>query len=157
MKRESKAIEAKVGTGDQNGAVVFLAEDDDEMRALVSGALRDAGYRVVEATDGGEMLQLVRDAVFDEVEKPDLVVMDVRMPMRTGLWLLRVIRRAEWDVPVILMTAFGDRGVRDEAAELESVFLDKPFDVEELRATVRNIQLERARSRSDGVSPPPDA
>ena len=156
MKRESKAIETKVPAGDLNSAVVFLAEDDDEMRALVAGALRDSGYRVVEAMDGGEMLQMVRDAVYDDIEKPDLIVMDVRMPMRSGLWLLRTIRRTRWDVPVIIMTAFGDRAVRDEAAAFDAVFVDKPFDVDDLRTTVTNIHLKRAGGRSGGFSQPRD-
>ena len=130
--------------------VVFLAEDDAAMRELVASALRDVGYRVIEASDGREMLRMIQDAIFDKIQKPDVVVMDVRMPMRTGLWLLRVIRRARWDVPVILMTAFGDRTVREEAEAFDvSAVFDKPFDVDELLAAVVKLQLEFAGCRSD--------
>jgi len=130
-------------------SVVFLAEDDTAMRELVASVLRDAGYYVIEASDGGEMLQMIRDAIVDDIEKPDVIIMDVRMPLHTGLALLGVIRRARWNVPVILMTAFGDRAVREEAEALDvSAFFEKPFDVDELRAAVVKLQLE-FRSRPD--------
>jgi two-component system response regulator (stage 0 sporulation protein F) len=130
-------------------SVVFLAEDDRAMRELVATVFRDAGYYVIEASDGGEMLQLIRDAIFDDIVKPDVIIMDVRMPLHTGLWLLGVIRRARWSVPVILMTAFGDRAVRQAAEAFDvAAFFDKPFDVDELRAAVAKLQLEFG-SRSD--------
>lgn len=124
------------------------------MRVLVVAALEDAGYRVVEATDGAYMVELVRDAVFGDREKPDLIVLDVQMPKRTGLWILRTIRHtAEWDVPVIVMTAFADPAVREEVAALRSMLFDKPLDLDELGAAARKLRLDRAggAESSDGA------
>ena len=66
--------------------------------------------------------------------KIDLIVTDLRMPVVTGLAILRGLRAAHCEVPVILMTAFGDDAVRRDAAELGATFLDKPFAMSALRA-----------------------
>ena len=121
-------------------ARVFLAEDDDEMRALLCGALRQDGYEVVEARDGGEMLEQVRIAYQNAEDAPDVIVMDVRMPKLSGLGLLSAIRRARWSTPVILITGFGDSVLHEQARSLgATVVFDKPFDLDDLRTAVLNV------------------
>lgn len=121
--------------------LVFLAEDDDELRALLSETLQSEGLDVTEASDGSHMLQLLRDAILGDIKRPGLVVMDVRMPRRSGVWLLEVIRRAHWSTPVLLITGFADPSVLEAADRLGARVLEKPFNVDVLQAAVRDTRF----------------
>jgi DNA-binding response OmpR family regulator len=123
-----------------------VAEDDPEMRALVAQCLRLDAHDVVEIENGARLLvRIGRQYRSSEPEQRiDLLVTDLRMPIVTGLAILRGLRAAHCSTPVILMTAFGDDAIRREAAELGAVLLDKPFAMSELRAAVRSL-LEGAR------------
>jgi two-component system, response regulator, stage 0 sporulation protein F len=117
---------------------VLLAEDDAEMRHLMAWALRHDGYDVLEATDGDEAMTLLgtietKDA---RLGLPDLIVSDVRMPGYSGLEMLERLRRENAKVPVILVTAFGDWATHAQAERLGAQVLDKPFDLDDLRALV---------------------
>jgi DNA-binding NtrC family response regulator len=81
----------------------------------------------------------------EPAEKLDLVVTDVRMPIITGLAILKGLRDAHCATPVILMTAFGDEATKREAEALDAVLFDKPFKLEVLRQTVRDL-LARAKA-----------
>ena len=134
-----------VSTGNQPACVV-VAEDDPEMRSLVAQCLRRDSYDVFEVGDGARLLvRIGRQYRLDAPEpKIDLVVTDLRMPVVTGLAILRGLRAAHRTTPVILMTAFGDEAVRHEAVGLGAVLLDKPFSMAELRATALRL-LNRTR------------
>lgn len=118
-------------------ACIVVAEDDPEMRTIVAECLRRDSHDVSELADGARLL--VRIAGQYRSREParriDLIVTDLRMPVVTGLAILRGLRAAHCTTPVILMTAFGDEQVRREAAELGAALLDKPFAMAELRAT----------------------
>jgi CheY-like chemotaxis protein len=119
---------------------ILLAEDDAEMRRVVSDWLGREGYDVIEVNDGGQLLlRLVRELhgrmVWDDAI--DLILTDVRMPGRNGLDVIESLRTALRETPVIVMTAFGDRETRALAAKLRAVLLDKPFRREELVTVVR--------------------
>jgi DNA-binding response OmpR family regulator len=117
------------------------------MRRVVADTLRDDGYDVVELTDGGRLLVDVAARIKGggDGDSVDLIVSDIRMPVCTGLQILEMLRQAHWDTPVILMTAFGDKETRKRAEELLAVLFDKPFDMDDLRATIINL-LARDRS-----------
>jgi DNA-binding response OmpR family regulator len=120
---------------------VLIAEDDPEMRRLVVDALRKDKYDVVEETDGGRLLVRIA-AIYTfatTVDPFDLIVSDVRMPVCTGLDILKGLRDAKWDTPVILMTAFGDDETRARAHKLGALLFDKPFTMSALRAKVREL------------------
>ncbi len=115
---------------------VLVAEDDREMRTLLVGALRRAGFRVVEAADG----QQLRDRALDPVAgPPDAIVTDHRMPRMTGIDALALIRRQYPELPAIVTTAFGESETHEQARALNARVLDKPFDLDELLAMVRDI------------------
>jgi CheY-like chemotaxis protein len=119
---------------------VMVAEDDPEMRRLVADTLRKDGYEVVEVPDGGRMLVRVTDECFrSSMHTIDLIVSDVRMPVCSGLEIVRAIRDSGWTVPVILMTAFGDDETRDRATGMNALLFDKPFDLDDLRSAVFSL------------------
>ena len=122
-------------------ARVVVAEDDHEMRELVSESLRRDAYDVLTVGDGaGLLVRIGRQYRICEPEPQiDLVVTDLRMPVVTGLEILRGLRAARCPTPVILMTAFGDDHVRREATELGAVLLDKPFAMAALRAIAGDL------------------
>jgi two-component system, response regulator, stage 0 sporulation protein F len=117
---------------------ILVAEDDPDMRALVASALRQGGYDVVEAGNGMEAIAHIAPTVWTKRDGFKAIVSDVCMPDLTGLDLLAALRCTRFDTPVILMTAFGDEEVRAEARSLgATAMLDKPFNVDELRAAVQ--------------------
>jgi DNA-binding response OmpR family regulator len=128
-------------------AHIVVAEDDPEMRGLVAQSLRRDSHDVYEVGDGARLLVRIgrQYRVHEPEDRIDLIVTDLRMPLITGVAILRGLRAAHCPTPVILMTAFGDDEVRREAAELGAVLLDKPFAMAELRARALEL-LERARS-----------
>jgi len=118
---------------------ILLAEDDAEMRALVSGDLRRAGYGVVECADGAALLRRLNGVLGTEGLGVDLVVADVRMPGLTGLEVLERLRGADPFTPYIVVTAFGSRETRLAAARLGAIaVLDKPFEIRDLLRLVED-------------------
>jgi len=121
---------------------ILLAEDDAPLRELIATALRADGYEVVEAGDGLELLAHVESALSAKDHGFDawVIVADINMPGLTGLDVLAILRCAAVDAPVLLMTAFGDKETRLEAAELgAAAILDKPFDLECLRTALARV------------------
>lgn len=109
---------------------VLVAEDDDELRDLLQGALQRRSIEVVSVENGGDALTYL-DIAFKQPETyraPDLVVSDVRMPQCCGLDLLSYA--AMWRVPTILITGFGSPELHREAEQCGAVrCVDKPFDI----------------------------
>jgi CheY-like chemotaxis protein len=122
---------------------VLLVEDDPEMRELMALALRGDGYEVREAADGLEALRLLGA---EENPGIDLVVSDVRMPGCSGLEMLQRLRGRPSQIPVVLVTAFGDRETHARARRLGAALLDKPFELNDLRELV----FEALEPRSPG-------
>lgn len=118
---------------------VLVAEDDEALRTLVCEALTRDGYQVTGVEDGNALhLGLILDGV-GRGALPDLIVTDQRMPGRSGLDVLETMRRHGWETPVVLMTAFGDTGTHARARALgRCTVIDKPFDLDDLRAAVRS-------------------
>lgn len=120
---------------------VLLAEDDTEMRRLLASVLRKHRYEVVEAADGKELIDRVSESI-DEGYPLDFIVTDVRMPRLTGTQVMRLMERAGVDVPVIVITAFGDHATRIEAYYYGAVaVLDKPFEIDTFMDEVRRLKL----------------
>ncbi|MCX4244318.1 response regulator transcription factor [Paraliomyxa miuraensis] len=115
-----------------SGSCVLVAEDDPNLRRLISWHLRREGHEVIEARDGNDALQLLARHALRGTHLT-AIVMDVRMPGHTGLSILRNLRDAASTTPVVLITAFGDDKTHQRAAELGArAVLDKPFAMETL-------------------------
>lgn len=124
---------------------VLVAEDDDDMRRLVVEALQKDGYDVGAVPDGGRLLvALGRELLGHGEVGTDLLIADVRMPVCSGLQIVRKLRGARCLVPVILMTAFGDEAIREHAKTLGAMLFDKPFEIGDLRTAAAILLRRRA-------------
>jgi DNA-binding response OmpR family regulator len=120
---------------------VLVAEDDADMRRLVTEALLKDGYDVSCVSDGGRLLVTLAQEFAERggTDLADLIVSDIRMPICTGMQILEQLRAAHWRIPVILMTAFGDAATRLHAQTLGAVIFDKPFDLDDLRTAAASL------------------
>lgn len=126
---------------------VLLAEDDPAFRTTMSLILGGDGYEVVEVADGSGVLDELVHSLSDEssLRSFDVIITDVRMPGFSGMDVLRAVRGLPEAPPVILMTAFGNKETHREAHRLGALtVLDKPFDLDDLRAAVADALGRRA-------------
>jgi DNA-binding response OmpR family regulator len=111
---------------------ILLIEDESGIVEFVRKALLAQGHQVDVSGDGpeGEHRALTRDV--------DLVILDRMLPGREGVEVLRGIRAAKPDLPVIMLTALGEVGAKVEALDAGATdYMTKPFSVDELLARVR--------------------
>jgi two-component system phosphate regulon response regulator PhoB len=138
------------------GGRILLAEDNEAMRSLLVGALREEGHEVTAVENGTSLLRLLNRGpqIPAAADTPfDLIVSDLRMPGPNGLDVLALMRPTWPRVPVILITAFGDEEVYGRASRLGlSEVIDKPFDVEMLLLRVREA-LGRAVAGAEADAP----
>lgn len=115
---------------ERKSAVVLIAEDDQEMRSLLSDELYDLGLSIREAADGDEALRSVLDT------RPALILTDLRMPAG-GLDYLARLRTFAPGVPLVLITSFGDHQTKADALALGvDAYFDKPVRLSELKEAV---------------------
>jgi response regulator NasT len=131
---------------------ILLAEDETIIRLDLRALLERAGYEVVaEARDGEEAVAFARS------EQPDLAVMDVKMPRLDGIEAARRILE-ERPIPIVMLTAFGQRELVDRAAEAGVYgYLVKPFREQDVvpaieTARARHDELMAARAEADSLS-----
>ncbi|MCO5384521.1 response regulator [Desulfosporosinus sp.] len=124
---------------------VLIADDVANMRWILERALSKAGYEVETVEDG----QLALDRAL--AERPDLVLVDLKMPKLDGLSVLRKLKEHYPDLLVVMMTAHGSTVTAVEAMKAGAHdFLMKPFDIEELLITVfKAFEAERLREQVD--------
>ncbi|WP_286957522.1 response regulator transcription factor [Brevibacterium sp. UBA7493] len=128
--------------GVDNRPVVVLADDEPDVLGAVAPFLERSGLRVITAPDGKLALDEIRR------HKPDVCVLDVLMPGADGREVLRILRREENWVPVLLLTQVGEAVERAMALEEGADdYLNKPFDPHELVARIRAVLR---RTRHDG-------
>jgi DNA-binding NtrC family response regulator len=129
-------------------ATVLLIEDDAPSRRLVQAILKPEGVEVQMAHDGKQGLELVDSA------EPDVVILDLRLPSIDGLEVLERLRTTHRNLPVIIVTAFGELKTAVEATKLGAFdYLTKPIEHEQLTFAVRRaletrelrVELEKLR------------
>ena len=108
---------------------ILIVDDDPDIRAVVVQCLLDDGFQVATASNGREALDLIA------TDPPSALLLDMRMPVLDGWSVARALRGHDVRPPIIVMTAAQD--ARRWAAEIEAdAYLSKPFDLDELVATV---------------------
>src|SRR3954470_503111 len=117
---------------------ILVVEDEDTLRDELSYQLEQEGYRVVRASDGAEALNRFRK------EKPDLILLDLMLPIMSGVEVTRVVRR-ESDVPILILTARDSEVDKVVGLELGADdYVTKPFSLRELQARIR-VLLRRSQ------------
>ena len=110
---------------------VLVADDEANMRWVLERALSKAGYDVETVADG----QIALDRAL--AERPDLVLVDLKMPKKDGLSVLRTLREHYPDLLIVMMTAHGSTATAVEAMKAGAHdYIMKPFDIDELLITV---------------------
>ena len=109
---------------------VLVVDDESGILDTLRILLRNEGFEVTTAQGGKAGLEQIRSGAYE------IILSDVRMPGATGIEALRQVRRVGLSVPFVLMTAFGDVLVHDEAQRQGALLLDKPFDAGDLRRAI---------------------
>jgi DNA-binding response OmpR family regulator len=112
--------------GADNMAKILIVDDEEHIRFLYSEELTEAGYEVTTADSGYKLLERI------EEEKPDLVVLDIKMVDYNGLDLLQDIRNKFYNMPVVLCTAY-DTFKEDMKSIAADFYVIKSFDLTELK------------------------
>ena len=107
-------------------AKILIVDDEEHIRFLYSEELTEAGYEVITAENGYRLLERI------EEEKPDLVVLDIKMVDYNGLDLLQDIRNKFYNMPVVLCTAY-DTFKEDMKSIAADFYVIKSFDLTELK------------------------
>ena len=116
---------------DNNKKSILVAEDEDSNYELVRIVLHKR-YKLIRARNGIEAVTL------NEEEKPDMILMDIRMPEMNGLDATRIIKEVRSDVPVVALSAYAfEENIRDAKLAGCDEFMAKPFKVEDLIEMVR--------------------
>jgi DNA-binding response OmpR family regulator len=133
------------------GERILLIEDDRDIAAVVSSNLRDEGYRVEHAADGRSGLdRALRDP-------PDLVILDLGLPLLDGMDVCRRIRQRDPATPLLMLTARGAEADRVRGLETGAdEYVVKPFGMRELvarvKALLRRVRTDREnRPAAEGV------
>jgi two-component system alkaline phosphatase synthesis response regulator PhoP len=122
---------------------ILVADDESHILHVLTMKLRNAGYDVITAVDGEEALDLCL------AERPDMVITDFQMPLKTGLELCRELHahEATRDVPAMMLTARDFDLTPQELAEAGvSMVMAKPFAPREVLAKVRQLLGEQKTS-----------
>ena len=116
---------------------VLLAEDSQDTRVMLRRAFELKGYRVLEAEDGQEALDLAKRC------KPSLIVIDLNMPVLDGLETIKSLREREGpgeQIPIVAITAYDVPGMEDAALETGcDRYLRKPLDLTDLDRALRSF------------------
>jgi DNA-binding response OmpR family regulator len=116
---------------------VLIVEDDKTLLSVLEYNLAKEGYNVVSATDGVQALEIA------QIEKPDLIILDIMLPKMSGFEVCRILRK-EMTTPILILTAKDDE--IDKIAGLDlgaDDYMTKPFSMRELLARARAM-LRRA-------------
>jgi DNA-binding response OmpR family regulator len=115
----------------KNETILIIDDRRDNIELLVENILRPAGYSHAVAYDGEEGLKRATS------EKPDLIIMDLNIPRLTGLEVLRRLREARNQVPVILMTFHGSEQAAVQAFRLGAQdYIIKPYNVDQMTGSI---------------------
>lgn len=123
--------------------LILVADDDESIRGLLRTFLSSEGFDTADAKSGRDVIPAINK------HRPDLVIMDVRMPGMSGLDVLDQMKRLHIDdIPVLTMTAYGTSNVAIEAIQRGAYdYVTKPFELDDLLITVRRTLDHRDLAR----------
>src|SRR4030043_2126273 len=122
------------------GNKVLIVDDDEKLCKLLKEYLEDNGFKVLTLSDGSDVKKTLQK------ESPEMVILDIMLPGKDGLEVLKEIRMDD-TIPVIMLTAKGDQPDRIVGLELGADdYLPKPFNPRELLARIKAV-LRRGKSQ----------
>lgn len=111
---------------------LLIVDDQYGIRLLLHEIFKKEGYEVYQAANGFQAIDIVTN------DRPDLVVLDMKIPGMDGIEILKRIKEIDQDIKVILMTAYGELDIIEEAKKLGALrYFAKPFDIDEIKTVVR--------------------
>ena len=123
----------------KNSKIILVVDDESSMRKNITDILLPEGYKIFEAKDGKEALDILSDV------KPNIVLLDINLPQMNGIAALKEIKKDHKDLPIIIFTAYGTSERAIEAMKSGAFdYLEKPFELDELK-----LIIKRAAEYSD--------
>lgn len=120
---------------------ILVVEDDEVIREGVGEYLREFNYTVIEANDGREALEKFDSSI-------NLVILDIQIPFKNGLEVLKEIRKKS-NLPVLMLTAFGDEEFKIDAfTHLADGYMEKPFSLPVLKVRIDSL-IKKSYSDAD--------
>lgn len=114
--------------------IALIVDDQAGIRTMLREFMSGLGLTCHEAADGGQALELLLNL------RPDVVLLDVKMPGISGIETLREMRRRHLTMPVIILTAYQNTDVHSAGEDMARVGrLNKPFDLEDLKALLERL------------------
>jgi two-component system response regulator (stage 0 sporulation protein F) len=117
---------------------ILIVEDNADMHLLLSNIFRDAGYKTSSVYNGYDALRIYNKT------HPEFIVLDLRLPGKNGLEIIREIRQNNKDVKIILITAYGDHRTEKKIMDMGAyAYFTKPFSNCDLLNTINHANEER--------------
>ncbi len=111
---------------------ILIVDDQFGIRILLNEVFQKEGYQTFQAANGIQALEIVTK------HDPDLVLLDMKIPGMDGIEILKRMKVIDPDIRVIIMTAYGELDMIQEAKDLGAItHFAKPFDIDDIRAAVR--------------------
>ncbi len=129
---------------------VLLVDDDQEILHAMRAVIENKGYRVLTATDGNMGLNVA------EREMPDLVIVDMMMPKKSGFLVLEKLKSRKKTLPRVIMITANEGGRHRAYAEMLGVddYIRKPFAMDRLLESVKKLCPLEERTPEGGEEPP---
>jgi YesN/AraC family two-component response regulator len=123
---------------------ILIVDDENEFREELKCSLDE--YKVLEASNGQEALKILT-----KPNEIDLVILDVRMPGLSGTEILKIIKKRESGIKVIMLTAFSSKDIAVDALRGQADdYLEKPVDVDKLKNSIENlIEAKKDKNKLD--------
>nr|WP_263324141.1 response regulator [Neobacillus sp. Marseille-Q6967] len=118
---------------------ILIVDDQFGIRILLNEVFQKEGYKTFQAANGIQALDIVTK------HDPDLVLLDMKIPGMDGIEILKRMKVIDPDIRVIIMTAYGELDMIQEAKDLGAItHFAKPFDIDDIRAAVRKHMPQKA-------------
>jgi two-component system, response regulator, stage 0 sporulation protein F len=119
-------------------AKILIVDDQFGIRILLNEVFQKEGYNTYQAANGLQALDIVKK------HDPDLVLLDMKIPGMDGIEILKRMKVIDPNIRVIIMTAYGELDMIQEAKELGAIMhFAKPFDIDDIRSAVKNNLPEK--------------
>jgi CheY-like chemotaxis protein len=125
--------------------LILIAEDEEFNYLLLKYILEKNGYKTIRASNGVEALEIYRSG-----QHLDLIVMDVKMPVMSGLEATIEIRKTDSEIPIIALTAYALPGDREMCMEAgSSDYISKPIEKGDFLARVKDLIVKSSHGSKD--------